>query len=630
MFRFNAVRGLCLCVFGLWGSEGVGIKRKLAATSGEAGEDPPTELPGASSSTDPPVRARGGVRQRLAAEQSSSTSSSDANPLLRSLKRDWALGKLTSNQVQEYALAASSQGAVGVEALGKAGNSGNNPQNIFRALKSILGLPKGAPSLYWAEIPTKAGPSTPHPFLLPHEFFRSFFLDCPRQWEQAVSGPAGAALEFWTSMRDNVFVRKHPSLPRSSWSTTIPVGLHGDAGAFSHHDSLFTISWNSLLGVGETVAKRFLCTVIRKSDIAEGTLDAIFKVLSWSFNTMLAGKTPRLRWDDRKMDGGGAPLASGWKAALCQIRGDWQFYCEIFRFPQWNSAVSMCWMCRASSTIEQLAWTDFSVNAGWRSTRWTHEEYVRDLGVRGLLLPILFGLVVGLRLECVMVDILHSVDLGIASHIVANIFWLLAVKRSVFGPGTASDKIKLLAANLDRWYKDTKCKSRLQGALSVDRIRTSKGWPKLKGKAAQTRHLARYALHLMRTFGGRTDHDKRVLGVVQLLVRFYEICDAESMFLRPGVAAELKKLGFRMGVLYSSLAADAAAQSEKMWKMMPKMHLFVHLCEWQAEECGNPRFYWTYPDEDLVGIMVEIAESCHPRTLAMNCLFKWLHLAFDQ
>ena len=65
-------------------------------------------------------------------------------------------------------------------------------------------------------------------------------------------------------------------------------GLHGDAGSFSHSDSLYTISWNSLVGRGETAKKRFLPTVLRKSDMVKGeTLDAIFRIFSWSVNAML-------------------------------------------------------------------------------------------------------------------------------------------------------------------------------------------------------------------------------------------------------------------------------------------------------------------------------------------------------
>ena len=55
----------------------------------------------------------------------------------------------------------------------------------------------------------------------------------------------------------------------------------------------------------------------------------------------------------------------------------------------------------------------------------------------------------------------------------------------------------------------------------------------------------------------------------------------------------------------------------------------MHLCEWQGPELGNPRFYWTYSDEDMVGTMVEVAESCHASTMAATAMVKWLVFAFD-
>ena len=48
---------------------------------------------------------------------------------------------------------------------------------------------------------------------------------------------------------------------------------------FSKQDSLYTFTFNSLLGSGSTIRKRFLVTVMKKSEMAPGSLDAIFKVI---------------------------------------------------------------------------------------------------------------------------------------------------------------------------------------------------------------------------------------------------------------------------------------------------------------------------------------------------------------
>ena len=38
-------------------------------------------------------------------------------------------------------------------------------------------------------------------------------------------------------------------------------------------------------------------------------------------------------------------------------------------------------------------------------------------------------------------------------------------------------------------------------------------------------------------------------------------------------------------------------------------HIIDHLGEYQSAEWGNPAYSWCYPDEDLVGLMIEIAET---------------------
>ena len=45
---------------------------------------------------------------------------------------------------------------------------------------------------------------------------------------------------------------------------------------------------------------------------------------------------------------------------------------------------------------------------------------------------------------------------------------------------------------------------------------------------------------------------------------------------------------------------------------------------------GSPHYYWCYGDEDLVRIMVGIAETVQPRTLAISVLSKWLWCVFDE
>ena len=61
------------------------------------------------------------------------------------------------------------------------------------------------------------------------------------------------------------------------------------------------------------------------------------------------------------------------------------------------------------------------------------------------------------------------------------------------------------------------------------------------------------------------------------------------------------------------------------WKMSPEdapVRPFDGVAsDWDR---ANPRGYWIYADEDLVGTIVEVSSSCHPSTLAPVSLTKWL------
>ena len=138
-------------------------------------------------------------------------------------------------------------------------------------------------------------------------------------------------------------------------------------------------------------------------------------------------------------------------------------------------------------------------------------------------------------------------------------------------------------------------------------------------------------LHGVRTVGEPWyEHDQLCLGVRQLLVQFYTLVNQESMFMSVASRESIPKIGVTLAVLNQRLATLAFTIPIRLWKMMPKLHLFTHMCEDQIPVFGNPRFWWTYADEDLVGRLITVAEGCHPRTLVVSIIFKWLITMFDE
>ena len=516
---------------------------------------------------------------------------------------------------------AEQQGASDLAKMSAMGSGGQHPQNIQRQLIRMFGSPPGAPGFVWCEVTTRKGKSL-HPFFLPHQWLSSLHAEHPDQFASALKGPEIGANEFWNEMAGSAFVDSHPGLDPEKLPQTIPVGLYGDAGKYSKQDSLMIFTWNSLLGTGSTITKKFLCTAIRKADVVPGTYDDILNILSWSFNVMLTGLWPSIDWQGRELEPRPEYLAGGLRACLCQVRGDWEFYTSIFAFPKWNEAERMCWCCDASSH-GPLSFSDCGPDAPWRATRHTHESYLEMLAARGQQVPVLFQKALGMRLEMVAIDTLHTVDLGIALHIGGNVL-MECCRAKAFCDGNIDANIAELNEVIKEWYRrNPKVSTRLKGKLTRERIQTSKSWPKLKSKAAETRHLAPFFLEL-----SRKHLDAKRVAVCQLLCEFYSLIHAQGMFLDEPAKERLPLIGRRMCGMFAALSREAFAKGQKGWKMTPKVHLTLHLCEWQATTYGNPRFSWTYSDEDLVGTMVEVAQSCHTSTVVPTAMVKWLVVAF--
>ena len=348
------------CSATLQGSLKRRIERALADASGT--DDTQNEV--ASSSRDAP---RGSLRTRVERAMDVGGQAASANdlPLVRSLLAKWAKGQISSALVQEFALCAAQQGACGMERLSRAGSSGSQPQNLQRAILTFVGNPLGAPDFTWVPVQTPKGTSL-HPVFLPHQFFSRLYQVRRFLWEESIRGPVGAAHDFWNAIQGSSIVRDHPGLYPERLHKTLPLGLHGDNGAFSKQDRLFVLSWNSILASlgGSGFARRFLFTILKKDSMTTATLDVLWRVFAWSMNALLTGITPERDWNQQPIEGGGEYIAGGWRGALVQLRGDWEFYANTLGPETWASAANMRWLCSASNTVAHLLWHNFGPDAG--------------------------------------------------------------------------------------------------------------------------------------------------------------------------------------------------------------------------------------------------------------------------
>ena len=502
-------------------------------------------------------------------------------------------------------------------------------KNAFRDLKRAIGYPKAAPPIEWIDV-NKRGFLKPHPILCPIDTFCALISRDEKKFNKHVRGDEGSISELWAGLRaQNDILYTANAAYLDDPEHTLGLGIHGDGAPTHKTDGLFTISWGSLTAGGSTIQQRFVYTVVRKSDLCDGTLEALFDRLAWACNAMLHGKYPSHDWKGKPHPKAGQDLPTrGWKAAVLHLRGDWEFYQQVLGFPAPNSVPNNCFICWASPNVPDLAWSNARDTAGWRPTVRTHESYVAELLASGRTLPTLFRIIT-LRIEGIMIDVLHCVDQGVAMHLIANVF-IEVMALGHWGPTQ-----QLRAAGLDKdmreWQKAHGERSSVHGEITFSRIRTTNDWPKLKCKASATRHLIDYTVHLSQTHmrgGEHALHDQRRLAVCQLLQRFYRIIADGGRFLCDDAKLELPILVKSFMGLYGHLPREALNANVRAWKMVPKFHMFVHLCEIQSFHM-NPRFYWVYMDEDMQKQIKAIALTCHHTTVDETVMYKWVLLIFS-
>ena len=513
---------------------------------------------------------------------------------------------------QQLASRARSAGAQGVDDLANVGTKGKYPENMSRDILRNLRRSSSMPPLYYAQIPMK-NPKTGAnneltwmPFLLVHEVM-------------AAMSDAGKLFKAETTMSDAVTRNLKATCNKLGVDSNDfwPLGCHGDGVPNQAHKTVVCFTWNILADEASdrilfaSLGKDYFCTC---GCHGRHTFDAIMDVFVWSLNLLFHGFWPSARHDgtlfpmhnrgvsvhrDRPLSerwrNGKAGQPLGCKAVLQQCRGDWMWYKELFGFPSWASN-QICWLCRAS----KHNFKDFGKNAVWRKERFSTGEFFGRQRSEGLEPSPLFN-AIGFKLAMVMVDVLHCMDLGCSQDILGNIFW--EALPLVCKGKNRKDQVDDLWDKIRDYYDEFEPSTKLQ-ALTPEMVKQQKKGPKLRAKGAETRHLVPFGVFLAMEINDARQ-DAHGLLVVRVATSLFELY---SLFHQKPIDAQLIGNTCRqLCLLYSSLHDEAA--EEILWKVKPKFHMMIELCEYQVENFGSPEEFWAYRDESFVGFVAEFSRK---------------------
>lgn len=385
---------------------------------------------------------------------------------------------------------------------------------------------------------------------------------------------------------------------------TYPIGLHGDGVPFKAKmaDSIEQFSWSF---ASDPSSPRILFCVVPKSFCAgRDTYEDILAAFAASLKVSATGQHATQRLDgepwqkpsdvQRSKQKGPLPYV----ACLIELRGDWAYYNQVFGFPSWAST-RMCWKCGATQH-GHCSFRDTGPDACWRTLRQTCDEFLQHQLATGVANSVIFT-APGVKISYVVIDWLHTMDLGLCQTILGNtMFECLAFLEG----NTQAAKAATLWGKVKEYYKEARPATQFQ-KITLDMIRLQGKGPKLRGKAAETRHLVPFVQRLAREFAGKSKHCTLVAEVVDHLSMLYMCLDA-TPFPAAFVAQECQQMCDKFVAL--NLEASHFGR-DKHWKIKPKLHLLQELLEYDCLRTGqSPRLFWTYTDEHWGGVIAQIAE----------------------
>ena len=350
------------------------------------------------------------------------------------------------------------------------------------------------------------------------------------------------------------------------------------------------------------------------------TLEALYRVLTWSFMWLLRGV-----WPDEAPPGctlrgpSGALLANGLRCAFAGMKGDAKFLKETMLWNCYWRARDICHLCRASRADAVHNYLHVLPDAA--------EEYLARTPIARQ--PVFLAMP-GLRIEIIYSDLLHTVCLGIGQDFCGSCMVELA-RGGAFGREFPASDLSPMDAALqegllmfERW-----CLAEGLERPTLDHLSSQSlglpSYPALPGKAADCRKMLAWLPYITGAYAmGPGPYEETMALCAWAMGQFWFVISNADMFMTAQQRASAMSHGEEYLVSYVVLATEKLRAGERLWKVRPKMHSFHHQCLQMATSRLNPRHMACWADEDYVGRIMAASKAASQRQVAMGTLVRYL------
>lgn len=575
-----------------------------------------------------------GIHQRIEIEEKKRKAEclKESTNLSKKLLHLWSMGKLSSTGVQELAHAAHADGLQGESLVQLAGLGafGQYPANCHRDLLRLLkqklketryGGLKESPC-FSIQVPALDAKEE-HPetqvtchMVLPH-------LLISQLWE---SYPTLVTDLFGLHKLKAFWDKLQPHDPRL-WgvkglkeSQKIPLWLHGDGVEFST-DSLMTFTWGPTLyspqGLKEghsshSMDSSFLITAWPKSATASGTWTELHQIIAWSFGCLWSGFHPDKDWKGEDLPKSLQRLArkpitpEGHQFWVFNFLGDLEYYSNHLGFPHWQRH-EFCWLCNCHKQSLHKNPYDFRAQPGWALKSY------QGLKESPCTQHTLFTIPGGLPEYRVSLDVLHTIDLGVAARLAGSILHCWAFPNNAKRDGSMN--CAKAWADLKNAYQELGTKERFNNMVISMFTNGDKPFSqpcKLKGHAGEIRHLIPALALVAWKKAQESEAHAHMAESSHHLAKFYSIIAEEDFFMEKKKSQEASQCLRKSMIHYVWLHQHFG--DGVRFTLTPKCHFLMHLaymCQFQ-----NPATNWTYKQESFMGYISALGHSCAHGTRA--------------
>ena len=217
-------------------------------------------------------------------------------------------------------------------------------------------------------------------------------------------------------------------------------------------------------------------------------------------------------------------------------------------------------------------------------------------------------------------------DIGVSLHWLGSVFVLLSEKLPA---NNVDQRCKALHVSMKNYYKEYAIDSQMPllkaSMLYKDKKKSSSSTsPKLRAKAGEAKGLILFSLLQCTALLNHADSfEAAVIQCAQHLHNCYQ--QLSQQVFEPSA---LHREALKFAALYVTLNQISVQQGRQLFKVTPKLHLFLELT---FDPKASPSTGWTYRDEDWGGQMSELARrrggnlTCLAVAQAMFHKFAALH-----